>query len=92
MDPSSVSDFFFNNGILGVIVLVLGGVVVWQQKRLDARDQKYDVLQDKRTSDSEAHTASYIATTREMVGTQKDTLNAINFLQKSIEGLSKGNI
>ena len=78
---------FQQQGLLGAIIIVLAFVVIWQQKRIDVKDKQVFDLQDKIKVDADAHTTIYVSTTREMVGTQRDSLNAINILQKSVETL-----
>lgn len=67
---------------------MLVAVVLWQQKRIDGKDKIINELQDKRKADVDAYTASYVATTKEMVGTQKDGLNALNLMQRSVDNLA----
>lgn len=82
------TSYFAQQGILGIIIIMLVGVVLWQQKRIDGKDKIINEIQDKRKNDVDAYTASYIATTREMVGTQKDSLNALILLQRSVDNLA----
>jgi uncharacterized membrane protein YccC len=48
MDPTSE---FLRQGLLGVIIVVLAGVVVWQQKRIDNKDRNLEVMAQKRVED-----------------------------------------
>ena len=82
------TSYFAQQGILGIIILMLVAVLLWQQKRIDGKDRVINEIQDKRKADVDAYTASYIATTREMVGTQKDALNALNLMQRSLDNLA----
>ena len=84
----TISSYFLQQGVLGVIIVMLIGVIVWQQKRIDIKDKQIVDLQDKRVSDTNAYTASYTATTKEMVGTTRDSLNALNLMQRSIDSLA----
>lgn len=84
----TVTAYFAQQGILGIIIVMLVGVILWQQKRIDGKDKIINDIQDKRKADVDAYTASYVATTREMVGTQKDNLNALNLMQKSVDSLA----
>ena len=38
-------------GLAGVVILVLAGVIVWQQKRIDTISKEKDALQEKRYVD-----------------------------------------
>ena len=84
----TISSYFIQQGLLGIIILVTVSVILWQQKRIDSKDKQIDELQDKRKADTDAYTASYVATTKEMVGTQKDSLNSINLMQRSLDSLT----
>ena len=84
----SLTAYFAQQGVLGVIIIMLITVVLWQQKRIDKKDTQINELQDKRKADTDAYTVSYVATTREMVGTQKDNLNALTLLQRSVDSLA----
>ncbi len=86
--PSSVATYFAQQGVLGIIVLMLIGVVVWQQKRIDNKDKQITELQDKRKADTDGYTASYTATIRDMIIASKDSLNAANLLQRSVDSLA----
>lgn len=85
METLSPQQYFLQQGILGVIIVVMGAVIVWQQKRSDKKDVKIDELQDKLKSQADMYAATYVATTKEVVGTQHDNINATNLLQKSFE-------
>jgi hypothetical protein len=84
----TITAYFENQGLLGIVILMLIGVVVWQQKRIDAKDKQITDLQDKRIADTNSYTSSYTSTTREMIGTTRDSLNALNLLQRSIDALA----
>jgi hypothetical protein len=38
-------------GLAGVVILVLAGVIVWQQRRIDAISKEKEALQEKRYID-----------------------------------------
>lgn len=76
------------NGILGVIVIMLLGVVVWQQKRIDKKDQQITTLQDSRLQDSTKFNDGYMTVTREMVASQRDSVNALALMQRSVDSLA----
>lgn len=70
-DPSTgITNYLFTQGVLGVAVVALGIVVVYQQKKLDKRDEKIQALQDARLDDNKAHTVDY----REMAKDNQDVL------------------
>lgn len=82
------SNYFAQQGILGIIILMLIGVVAWQQKRIDTKDKAIADLQEKRKTDTDQYTASYTATTRELVATTRDSVNALNLMQSSINSIA----
>lgn len=84
-----VTNFFFNQGILGVIIIVMGGVIIWCQKRLDRKDeeikllnQAVNVLQEKRISDSSLQINAF-------VGLGKDLVNSDASIQKSVDNIMR---
>lgn len=84
----TITNFFLQQGILGVIIVMLIGVVVWQQKRIDLKDKQITDLQDKRVADTNAYTSSYTAANKEMVATTRDSLNALSLLQRSVDSMA----
>jgi len=81
----SVTSYFIQQGVLGVIIVMLIGVVIWQQRRIDNKDIQITELQDKRVSDTNAFTNGYTEISKTMVASGKDTVNTLNVLQKSID-------
>lgn len=70
-DPSTgITNYLFTQGVLGVAVVALGIVVVYQQKKLDKRDEKIQALQDARLDDNKSHTLDY----REMAKDNQEVL------------------
>lgn len=70
-DPSTgITNYLFTQGVLGVAVIALGIVVVYQQKKLDKKDEKIQQLQDFRLDDNKAHTLDY----REMAKDNQEVL------------------
>ena len=70
-DPSTgITNYLFTQGVLGVAVIALGIVVVYQQKKLDKRDEKIQALQDARLEDNKSHTVDY----REMAKDNQEVL------------------
>ena len=84
----AVITYFTQQGVLGIVIVMMMAVIAWQQKRIDAKDKQISELQDRRIEDTNGYTASYTQTTREMVATTKDSINALNLLQRSIDSLA----
>lgn len=78
------------NGILGVLVIILILVVLWQQGRLDKKDELINKLQTEIKNSADVYTDKYVDTVKEVVGTQKDVISALNLLQRSVDALSSG--
>lgn len=84
-----VISYFLDQGLLGVIIVMLIGVIVWQQKRLDKKDEEIklanqgiNVVQEKRITDSQQNITSF-------VGLGKDLVNASSSIQKSIDNVTR---
>jgi hypothetical protein len=86
LDP--ISNIYLQYGLLGATVLVLAAVIIWQQKRIDAKDRQIEALQEKRKQDTDIYTASYTAIVKEQVATQRDILNGQGLMQQSISQIA----
>lgn len=84
----TITSYFAQQGVLGIIIIMAVAVIVWQQKRIDAKDKQICDLQEKRKSDTDTYTQSYIQTTKEMVVAQRDSINTLNIFQKSIDAIA----
>jgi len=70
-DPSTgIFDFLFTQGILGVCLIAAIVVIVYQQKKLDKKDDKIDTLHEARLTDNKTHTLDY----REMAKDNQEVL------------------
>ncbi len=59
-DPGTgITDYLFTQGILGVVCVGLIIVVVYQQKKLDKKDDKIEALQNARLDDNKTHSLDY---------------------------------
>jgi uncharacterized membrane protein YccC len=76
------------NGVLGIIVVMLLGVVIWQQRKLDTREKEITTLHEKRKADADSYTSSYTAVAREQIAATRDNINTVNLLQRSIDSLA----
>lgn len=76
------------SGIMGIIILMFIAVIIWQQKRIDKKEQEVGDLQEKRKVDTDAYTKSYTELAREQVATARDNVNTINLLQRSVDALA----
>lgn len=83
----SLTNYYLTQGVLGVTVVALILVVVWQQRRIDSKDKQITDLQDKRKSDTDSYTASYTAIIKENIGAQKDSNNAQVITQNALNSL-----
>lgn len=77
------------NGIQGIIIVALGTIIVWQQKRMDSKDKQITELQNQRIADTNVYTAKFTDVTKEVVGATRDSINTINLLQRSIDSLAQ---
>jgi hypothetical protein len=79
--------YFFRQGLLGVIILALGIVIWYQQRKLDEKDKEikllYDsviLVQDKRLVD-----AKELISTSTKLG--ENNTNALSQIQRGIDGI-----
>lgn len=84
----AIISYFSQQGVLGIVIIMLVSVIVWQQKRIDLKDKQIYDLQEKRKTDTDAYTASYTLVAKEQIGTQRDSVNSLNLLQRSIDSIA----
>lgn len=86
----AVIEYFLRpeNGILGIIVVMLLGVVIWQQRKLDTKEKEITDLHKLRKADADSYTSSYTAVAKEQVAATRDNINTVNLLQRSIDSLA----
>lgn len=59
-DPGTgITNYLFTQGILGVVCVGLIIVVVYQQKKLDKKEDKIEALQNARLDDNKTHSLDY---------------------------------
>lgn len=80
-----ITSYFAQQGVLGIMVIMLIGVIIWQQKRNDNLSRQVDELQNKRIADTNNFTNGYTEISKEMVAAGKDTVNTLNLLQRSVD-------
>lgn len=77
------------NGILGIIIIMLLGVVIWQQRRLDRKDEQIYDLQEKSRVYAEGYSDKYLEATKEMISATRDNVNTTTLLQRSIDNIAQ---
>ena len=82
--------FFAGQGVYGIIILMLIGVVIYLQKRIDGKDKEISGLQNQRIADANTYTTNYISIAKETVATSKEHLAALSLLQRSVDALATG--
>lgn len=90
LDPtSSITNYLLTQGVLGVALVAAIIVVIYQQRKLDRKDDKIESLQNARLSDNKEHTADY----REMAKDNAEVLSGnsqnMRILSEKIE-IAKG--
>jgi len=59
-DPGTgITNYLFTQGVLGVALVAAIIVIVYQQKKLDKKDEKIEALQDARVSDNKEHARDF---------------------------------
>jgi len=77
MPPTDPQTYFLQQGILGIIIVVLGGVIIWQQRRYDITVKEKDIevrslykaindLQNLRIIDNQSTIVAAIASNKEI--------------------------
>lgn len=54
-----VTSYLLTQGVLGVACIVLGIVIIYQQKKLDRKEEKIEQLQQARLDDTKTHADDY---------------------------------
>lgn len=78
MEAGSLSTYLFTQGVLGVACLVLGAVVIYQNKKIDRRDERIQQLQDLRLADQKE-------VTKEVTSVVENNSQSIRVLSEKIE-------
>jgi len=75
---SSISNYLLTQGVLGLAVLALGIVIVYQQRKLDKKDSFYTeeikLLNQALLAEIKAHTANY----QEMAKREQEVLSDVS--------------
>lgn len=86
-----ITSYLFTQGVLGVACLCLGIVVVYQQRKLDKRDEKIQALQDQRLDDNKTHAADYRELAKDNQEVMSNTSQNVRILSEKIEvGKARG--
>lgn len=87
-DPQA---FFLNQGILGVIITVLGtvlpSVIIWQQRRLDKKDEEIKALYTSISLVQEKRNADAVQNMSIVTNLGSNLTNATAAIQKSVDNL-----
>lgn len=57
---------------------------------MDKKEDQVTSLQAELKTAADSYTKTYIETVKEVVSSQKDTTNAVNLMQRSLDALSNG--
>ena len=75
---------------LGYTLFVIASlVIIYLNRKIDAKDKAIAELQDKRLTDSNLYTQSFTGVAKEMVAANRDAVNSTAILQKSIDTISQ---
>lgn len=85
----TITSFFATQGILGIVILMLIGVVIYLARDGKGKEKELKELQDKRLMDSNTYTESFTNVAKEMVAANRDAVNSTAILQKSIDTISQ---
>lgn len=76
--PSSPQEIFLQQGILGALILVLFGVIVFLVRKVNSTQDKLDALQEKRHDELKVVGERFHAITSESARTMSDLARAID--------------
>ena len=82
---TGITNYLLTQGVLGIAVLALGAVVIYQQKKIDKRDDKIQLLQDARLSDNKEHTRDYRELSKETTEVLQGNSQNMLILSEKIE-------
>lgn len=89
MPIEQLTNYFFTQGILGIINIVLAIVIVLQYRtsRKDSKESALTVaaLQEKRVSDSNIYSEKFITTAQQLLNQNKEQMTLIQANQKGLE-------
>lgn len=92
MPVDQLTTYFFTQGILGVIAIVLGIVIVVQDRRSrkDTKEQDLTIstLQEKRVADSNVYSEKFITTSQQLLNQNKEQMALIQGNQKALETIA----
>lgn len=88
MDPSVISNYYLQQGVLGVTIVVLAGVVVWQQKRIDSKEKELREMSDLRLKDSKDYTSSYTSTVEKYATLSEKNVTSDSLIMQAVNGIA----
>lgn len=89
-DPGTgVFDFLFTQGVLGICLVMAIIVIVYQQRKIDRKDDKIETLQNARIDDNKSHTLDYREMAKDNQEVMNDTSQNVRILSEKIE-VAKG--
>lgn len=80
---------FLREGLMGAIIVVLAGVIVYQNRKLDVKDRFIYEILDKRVGDANQFTTNFTTVAKDMVATNKDLINQNAILQKGVDTMAQ---
>jgi hypothetical protein len=86
------TQIFLQNGILGAIIVVLGGVVLFLQKKLDVKDQEIKQLNLRATEMIEHYAEKHAEAVQKMTEVVLNNTNALNQLTAKLEARHDRNL
>lgn len=85
-DPQTgIFNYLFTQGILGVVAVGLIIVVIYQQKKLDKKDEKIEALQNARLEDNKTHAVDYREMAKDNQEVMNNTSQNVRILSEKIE-------
>lgn len=84
-----ILDYFFGQGIYGVIIVILILVLLWLQKRNDEQAKEIKSLNEKLVISAEKRVEDQKQTGEKFITLGKDLVSGNESLQRSVDGITR---
>lgn len=84
-----ITNYFLQQGLLGVVIIMLVGVIIYQQRRIDKKEQDARDILDLRLKDSKDYTLSYNGTVERYATLAEKTTTNDELIIQSINGIAQ---
>lgn len=82
---TGISNYLLTQGVLGVACLVLGLVIIYQQRKNDKKDERIQQLNDLLLANTKEHSAEFKEMSKDMTDVMQQSSQNIAILSEKIE-------